>query len=175
MKCMWRNLKMMNDRSGELEFSAILRETHEFLVELPPSWWQQRPSDTPFRTIRTIIHSLAKIRNTRIFDDIPADIPQGSELFSYITRIIKVRLLKKIKLRNLSNGKSDSFTNLFLPCENTAYIHMLFVFNNFFDNISDHDNRQSNIGWQFLLACFAAPANWVEYRCGFLDEAPKRN
>lgn len=90
MKCIWRNLKIINDRSGELEFPAILREIHEFLVELPPAWWQKRPSDTPFRTIRTIIHSLAKIRNTRIFDDIPADIPQGSELFSYITRILKV-------------------------------------------------------------------------------------
>lgn len=90
MKCMWRNLKMMPDRAGELEFPAILREIHEFLVELPPSWWQTRPSDTPFRTIRTIIHSMAKIRNTRIFDDIPADIPHGSEMFSYITRIIKV-------------------------------------------------------------------------------------
>lgn len=96
MKCMWRNLKMMPDRSSELEFSAILREIHVFLVELPPVWWQQRPSDTPYRTIRTIIHSLAKIRNTRIFDDIPADIPQGSELFSYITRIVKVNKYNKL-------------------------------------------------------------------------------
>lgn len=95
MKCMWRNLKMMPERAGELEFSAILREIHVFLVELPPSWWQQRPSDTPYRTIRTIIHSLAKIRNTRIFDDIPADIPQGSELFSYVTRIVKVSQYKQ--------------------------------------------------------------------------------
>lgn len=90
MKCMWRNVKMMAERAQELEYGPVLREIHEFLVALPPAWWQQRPSDTPLRTIRTIIHNLAKIRNARIFDDIPPEVPLNSELRSYITRIIKV-------------------------------------------------------------------------------------
>lgn len=90
MKCVWRNVKMMNERSAELDCSAMLREVHEFLVALPPCWWQQRPSDTPLRTIRTVIHNMVKIRNTAIFDDLPDDIPLNSELRSYVTRIVKV-------------------------------------------------------------------------------------
>lgn len=79
---------MMPDRSNEMDYDAVLYETHQFLVALPPHWWQQRPSDTPLRTIRTIIHHMAKIKGSAILHHLNK-IPNHSELHSYLIRILK--------------------------------------------------------------------------------------
>uniref|UniRef100_A0A182YB26 TOG domain-containing protein n=1 Tax=Anopheles stephensi TaxID=30069 RepID=A0A182YB26_ANOST len=50
MKCIWRNVKVIPDRLPELDYEAVLLEVHEFMLALPSTWWQTRPSDMPLRT-----------------------------------------------------------------------------------------------------------------------------
>ncbi|XP_053685172.1 protein mini spindles [Sabethes cyaneus] len=88
MKCIWRNIKVIPDRLQDLEYDAVLLEVHEFMLALPSAWWQQRPSDTPLRTIKTIIHNMTKIKGNAILQHLNK-IPSHSELNSYILRILK--------------------------------------------------------------------------------------
>lgn len=90
MKCIWRNVKNMKERSNELDYDAVLLEVHEFMVALPSSWWQQRHADTPYRTIKTIIHNLAQNKGNHIMQHLKK-IPSHSELYSYLLKVLKVR------------------------------------------------------------------------------------
>lgn len=89
MKCIWRNVKNMPDRSNELDYDAVLLEVHEFMAALPSSWWQQRHADTPYRTVKTIIHNLAQIKGSAILQHLKK-IPTHSELYSYLLKVLKV-------------------------------------------------------------------------------------
>ncbi|XP_059619515.1 protein mini spindles isoform X2 [Phlebotomus argentipes] len=88
MKCIWRNVKVIPERSSELDYDAVLLELHDFMVALPSAWWHQRPSDTPLRTIKTIIHNMAKIKGNAILQHLNK-IPSHSELYTYLIRILK--------------------------------------------------------------------------------------
>ncbi|XP_070073685.1 protein mini spindles isoform X6 [Drosophila takahashii] len=88
MKCIWRNVKMMAERSNELNYDAVILEVHEFMLALPSTWWQNRPSDTPMRTIKTILHNMAKVKGNAILQHLN-QIPTHSELHAYLLRILK--------------------------------------------------------------------------------------
>uniref|UniRef100_A0A2M4BI16 Putative microtubule associated protein n=1 Tax=Anopheles marajoara TaxID=58244 RepID=A0A2M4BI16_9DIPT len=88
MKCIWRNLKNIPDRVGELDYEAVLLEVHEFMILFPPAWWQGRPSDMPLRTVKTIVHNLTKIKGNLILQHLNT-IPTHSELHSYVLRLLK--------------------------------------------------------------------------------------
>ncbi|XP_034663855.1 protein mini spindles isoform X2 [Drosophila subobscura] len=88
MKCIWRNVKMLPERSNELNYDAVILEAHEFMLALPSSWWQTRPSDTPLRTVKTIVHNMAKVKGNAILQHLN-QIPTHSELHTYLIRILK--------------------------------------------------------------------------------------
>ncbi|KAH8294844.1 hypothetical protein KR018_003531 [Drosophila ironensis] len=88
MKCIWRNVKMLPERSNELNYDAVILEVHEFMLALPSTWWQNRPSDTPMRTIKTILHNMAKVKGNAILQHLN-QIPTHSELHTYLIRILK--------------------------------------------------------------------------------------
>lgn len=89
MKCIWRNVKVMNDKANELEYRPILLEIHDFMTTLPSVWWSQRPVDTPLRTVKTIIHNLTKLKGKDILSHLDG-IPLQSELHGYLLRVLKV-------------------------------------------------------------------------------------
>ncbi|CAO1409163.1 unnamed protein product [Diamesa serratosioi] len=88
MKCIWRNVKLMPERVNELDYDALLLEIHDFMSTLPSPWWTTRPSDTPMRTIKTIIHNMTKIKGASILQHM-ASVPKPSELNTYVLRILK--------------------------------------------------------------------------------------
>lgn len=79
----------MPERVNELNYEAVLLEIHDFMLALPTTWWAKRPSDTPMRTIKTIIHNMTKIKGNGILQHLN-NIPKHSELNTYILRILKV-------------------------------------------------------------------------------------
>lgn len=91
MKCIWRNVKNLPEKSNEIDYDAVLLEVHEFMVQLPSSYWHQRHADTPYRTVKTIIHHLAQIKGNNILQHL-TKIPQHSELYSYLLKVLKVRI-----------------------------------------------------------------------------------
>lgn len=93
MKCIWRNVKVMPEKSNELDYDAVLLEVHEFMAALPSSWWQQRHVDTPYRTVKTIIHNMAQIKGNGILQHLNK-IPSHSELYSYLIKVLKVSVIE---------------------------------------------------------------------------------
>lgn len=89
MKCIWRNVKVLPERSNELNYDAVIMEVHEFMVALPSIWWVSRPSDTPLRTVKTIIHNMAKTKGNAILNHMN-QIPTHSECYTYVVKILKV-------------------------------------------------------------------------------------
>lgn len=108
MKCIWRNVKVIPDRLPDLDYDAVLLEVHEFMLALPSVWWQQRPSDTPLRTVKTIIHNMTKIKGNAILQHLNK-IPSHSELNTYILRILKN--LNKETSANAANQHASAVAN----------------------------------------------------------------
>lgn len=110
MKCIWRNVKVMPDKSDDIDYELVLLEIHGFMSALPQVWWNNRPSDTPIRfvctifaqpsalhfdlsihrTVKTIIHNMAKLKGRDILLH-AGKIPQNSELYLYLLKALKVR------------------------------------------------------------------------------------
>lgn len=88
MKCIWRNVKVMPEKTNELDYDLILFEVHEFMAALPSTWWQQRHSDTPYRTVKTIVHNMATIKGNAILQHLNK-IPTHSEVYAYLIKVLK--------------------------------------------------------------------------------------
>lgn len=89
MKCIWRNVKVMPEKSNELDYDSVLYEVHDFMATLPAAWWQQRHADTPYRTVKTIVHNMVQIKGTAILQHLNK-IPTHSELYAYLIKALKV-------------------------------------------------------------------------------------
>jgi hypothetical protein len=62
-----------------------------FLQDFPSASWKKRSSDTPVRTIKTILHCMTKIKGNRILLHLSRiDNLNESELQSYLMKLIKV-------------------------------------------------------------------------------------
>ncbi|XP_049825977.1 protein mini spindles isoform X2 [Aethina tumida] len=91
MKSIWRVLKLMPGWSNQIDYDSVLLEIHFFLKEFPTTWWKSRESDTPLRTIKTILHATVKQRGASIclhMSKIPNT--KESELEAYINKLIKM-------------------------------------------------------------------------------------
>lgn len=81
-----------------LNFDNILYEVHIFLKDFPTGWWKSQSSDTPLRTIKTILHSVTKIKGAAIMLHL-GKIPDTneSEVENYILRLLKSLKLEEAK------------------------------------------------------------------------------
>ncbi|XP_071485290.1 cytoskeleton-associated protein 5-like [Diadema antillarum] len=90
MKCLWRLVRMMPNIINELNVDRILLDLHLFLKAFPSSVWRDRPSDTPLRTVKTILHSLAKILGQKVLNHLTLiSDPKDSEVESYLKKVLR--------------------------------------------------------------------------------------
>ncbi|KAK7077046.1 hypothetical protein SK128_006637 [Halocaridina rubra] len=90
MKCNWKVIRILPSRSNDLDLDQILLDVHNFLIAYPLSSWSDRPSDTPLRTIKTVIHTLCKTYGTTILSHFSKiENAHGSELHKYLTKTLK--------------------------------------------------------------------------------------
>ncbi|KAG0714752.1 Cytoskeleton-associated protein 5 [Chionoecetes opilio] len=90
MKCNWKAIRILPSRTNDLDLDQILLDVHNFLVTYPVSSWSERPSDTPLRTIKTVIYALGKAYGPSILGHFSKiDNFQGSELHKYLTKSLK--------------------------------------------------------------------------------------
>ncbi|XP_066151261.1 protein mini spindles [Euwallacea fornicatus] len=90
MKCLWKVIKLMPTWGDHVDYESVLLEVHQFLVKFPSKWWTTRSADTPFRTIKTILHSTVKIKGAQsmqLLGKIPN--PAESDIESYILKLVK--------------------------------------------------------------------------------------
>ncbi|KAI8121731.1 Protein mini spindles [Lucilia cuprina] len=141
MKCIWRNVKTLPERSNELNYDAVILEVHEFMLALPSSWWQTRPSDTPLRTVKTIIHNMAKVKGNAILQHLN-QIPTHSELHAYLIKILK-NLQKEGNLPSSSPQRSASSRDLQSKQRISNQAHE--TMSQIFKLISDKDTKQQGL------------------------------
>lgn len=89
MKCLWKAVRAMNNWIDDMNLDLILAELHDFLKAHPSSYWKQQSSDTPIRTVKTIIHSMVKLRGDEILDHLTRiPDPDNSELVPYLKKLL---------------------------------------------------------------------------------------
>ena len=59
-------VRMLPEIINDLNMSHIIRDMHVFLKAFPGHTWKQRPNEMPMRTIKTILHSLAKLKGPKV-------------------------------------------------------------------------------------------------------------
>ncbi|KZS13490.1 Miniature spindles-like protein [Daphnia magna] len=137
MKCLWRIVRNLNDWINTINISTILVDLHAFLKAYPSSVWKDRQSDTPIRTIKTIIHTLVRLQGDAILSNLGAiDNLKDSELEPYLQKLLKSGVSKEkdsasklptsdqlsgvpekkdgsVKIRRLSKSTQETLTAIF--------------------------------------------------------------
>ncbi|XP_022089158.1 cytoskeleton-associated protein 5-like isoform X2 [Acanthaster planci] len=109
MKCLWRMVRMMPNIIETLKVDRVLLDLHQFLKAFPSHSWRERASDTPLRTIKTILHSMAKILGDKIlsYQTLITD-PENSEMDGYLKRVLKSNRLSQGSLSSEPvNGSAE--------------------------------------------------------------------
>ena len=66
LQCIWKMVKMLPEIINDVAVDQVLLECHYLLQAFPSNTWANRPSDTPLRTIKTVIHTLAQLRGAKV-------------------------------------------------------------------------------------------------------------
>nr|CAD7194945.1 unnamed protein product [Timema douglasi] len=90
MKCLWKVIKVMPQWDYDLDYAMVLYDIHIFFKEYPSSMWKKRPVDTPVRTVKTILHTMVKMKGTKILQYLNTiNNLQESELQTYLVKLTK--------------------------------------------------------------------------------------
>ena len=68
MKCLWKLTKSLPPVMDQMRINDLLFVIDQFFAAHPPSSWRGKKDDTPFRTIKTIIHTLVKAKGAKILN-----------------------------------------------------------------------------------------------------------
>uniref|UniRef100_A0A8D8W5H1 Cytoskeleton-associated protein 5 n=1 Tax=Cacopsylla melanoneura TaxID=428564 RepID=A0A8D8W5H1_9HEMI len=88
-KCMWKLIKFFPEWDSSLDYVRILAEAHTFLQTFPSSWWRNQPINTPLRTVKTVIHSMARNRHSDLvqyLNQVPG-VTEDCELYYYVHKM----------------------------------------------------------------------------------------
>ncbi|GAB1602380.1 cytoskeleton-associated protein 5-like isoform X1 [Argonauta hians] len=120
MKCMWRMVRMLPDSMNDLNTDKILHDIHLFFKAFPASSWKERSSDLPYRTVKTILHTLTKLKGNKILSHLTLVEDENSELEAYLSKILKSGVgqnhdghREEIKHKRLSKNSHDMLAEIF--------------------------------------------------------------
>ncbi|XP_028170913.1 protein mini spindles [Ostrinia furnacalis] len=107
LKCFWKTLKMISTwDANSVDYDAVLHKIHLFYRAYPNSYWKKNPdiSDTPYRTVKTLVHTLVKMKGASITNHL-TQIPDvnESDLYPYLLKV-----LKQLKLDEKKENTSDA-------------------------------------------------------------------
>ncbi|XP_045453489.1 protein mini spindles [Melitaea cinxia] len=93
LKCFWKTLKMISTWDvNSIDYDAVLYKIHLFYKAYPNSYWKKNPeiSDTPYRTVKTLVHTLVKMKGASITNHL-TQIPDvnESDLYPYLHKVLK--------------------------------------------------------------------------------------
>ncbi|CAH2055745.1 unnamed protein product, partial [Iphiclides podalirius] len=107
LKCFWKTLKMIATWDvNSIDYDAVLYKIHLFYKAFPNSYWKKNAdiSDTPYRTVKTLVHTLVKMKGAAITNHL-TQIPDvnESDLYPYLHKV-----LKQLKLDDKKENTADS-------------------------------------------------------------------
>jgi cytoskeleton-associated protein 5 len=100
---------------------VILAELHDFWKAYPSAYWRQRQAegsaDTPIRTIKTVLHTLTKLRGDEILDHTSKiQDPENSEMVPYLRKLLSNGIGKE------NNGNANTNGNIAPPNQNVPQV-----------------------------------------------------
>ncbi|KAK3102168.1 hypothetical protein FSP39_009299 [Pinctada imbricata] len=107
LKCIWKMVKLLPEIINDISMDQVLLECHTFLQAFPSNTWARRPSDTPLRTIKTVLHTLAKAKGAKVVLNQMhlIDSSENSEVKAFLQKC-----LLKSRSESTSVGESESDT-----------------------------------------------------------------
>ncbi|XP_034734169.1 cytoskeleton-associated protein 5 isoform X3 [Etheostoma cragini] len=101
MKCLWRMIRFLPETIDSINLDRILLDVHNFMKVCPKEKLKQLKGDVPHRTLKTLLHTLCKLKGAEILDHLSMiENRNESELEAHLRRVVK-------HSGNLSGLKSD--------------------------------------------------------------------
>ncbi|XP_074005798.1 cytoskeleton-associated protein 5 isoform X2 [Numenius arquata] len=110
MKCLWRMVRVLPETVNSINLDRILLDVHIFLKAFPKEKLKQCKNWVPMRTLKTLLHSLCKLKGPKILDHLTMiENKNESDLEAYLYRILKYSM-------DQSGSKSDKDTEKGASC-----------------------------------------------------------
>ncbi|XP_063145766.1 cytoskeleton-associated protein 5 isoform X3 [Candoia aspera] len=104
MKCLWRMVRLLPETINSINLDRIMLDIHIFMKVFPKEKLKQCKSEFPIRTLKTLIHTLCKLKGPKILDHLTMiDNKNESELEAHLCRMMKHSL-------DQTGSKSDKGT-----------------------------------------------------------------
>ncbi|XP_069821985.1 cytoskeleton-associated protein 5 isoform X3 [Dendropsophus ebraccatus] len=90
MKCLWRMIRLLPEAINNINLDRILLDIHNFMRVLPKEKLKQHKSELPMRTLKTLLHTLCKLKGPKIMDHLSMiENKHESELEVHLLRVMK--------------------------------------------------------------------------------------
>ncbi|XP_028649672.2 LOW QUALITY PROTEIN: cytoskeleton-associated protein 5 [Erpetoichthys calabaricus] len=90
MKCLWRMVRLLPESIHSLNLDRILLDIHNFMRVFPKDKLKQMKSDTPLRTLKTLLHTLCRLEGAKVLDHLTMiENKNESELEAHLRRAVK--------------------------------------------------------------------------------------
>ncbi|XP_071665230.1 cytoskeleton-associated protein 5 isoform X1 [Patagioenas fasciata] len=104
MKCLWRMVRLLPETINSINLDRILLDIHIFMKVFPKEKLKQCKSEFPIRTLKTLLHTLCKLKGPKILDHLTMiDNKNESELEAHLCRVMKHSM-------NQTGSKADKDT-----------------------------------------------------------------
>ncbi|XP_068116838.1 cytoskeleton-associated protein 5 isoform X2 [Hyperolius riggenbachi] len=90
MKCLWRMIRLLPESINNINLDRILLDIHNFMRVLPKEKLKQQKGELPMRTLKTLLHTLCKLKGAKIMDHLSMiENKHESELETHLLRVMK--------------------------------------------------------------------------------------
>ncbi|XP_044126163.1 cytoskeleton-associated protein 5 isoform X1 [Bufo gargarizans] len=90
MKCLWRMIRLIPEAINNINLDRILLDIHNFMRVLPKEKLKQHKGELPMRTLKTLLHTLCKLKGPKIMDHLSMiENKHESELEAHLLRVMK--------------------------------------------------------------------------------------
>ncbi|XP_014256323.1 protein mini spindles isoform X2 [Cimex lectularius] len=125
IKSLWKLNRTQPDWDHELDYARVLIQFNNFLRDFPTAWWKTQDADVPLRTVKTLLHSMVRIRGLEVKEtlkNIPS-ISSESELVCYVKKLIRRLKIDESVEGTASPQRSYSITSSKENDSNTQNTH----------------------------------------------------